>query len=377
MSKPDLIILALYFLAIVWVGMRASMKRRSGMEDYVLAGRSLSLPAFIATLVPTFYGGVLGVGEFTWKHGFANWLVMGLPYYLFTVIYALFFAGKIRLAHGLTIPDHLETAFGRKTALAGAALIFILTCPADEILMAAILVIWGTGWPLLWALAAVSAIGLIYLLKGGFRSDYFTNRIQIVMMFSGFALIFPFAYMALGGLDYIKHSVPVLHLKPLGGLSPGYVFTWYLIAIWTIVEPSFHQRACAAKDPKTAKNGMLISIAFWFVFDAMTTLSGLYARALMPELENPLMAYPMLAEKILPPVVLGLFIAGMSSSMLANLESNFLISALTLGKDVIGRIFNFSEQKQEKAVRISMLASAVMACAMALWMPSVVDLCIK
>ena len=33
-----------------------------------LAGRTLTLPLFVSTLVPTFYGGVLGIGEFTWQH---------------------------------------------------------------------------------------------------------------------------------------------------------------------------------------------------------------------------------------------------------------------------------------------------------------------
>jgi len=32
--------------------------------------------------VATWYGGILGVGEYTWRYGVSNWLVFGVPYYL-------------------------------------------------------------------------------------------------------------------------------------------------------------------------------------------------------------------------------------------------------------------------------------------------------
>ena len=77
----DLAILAAYWLAILWVGFRAARARRAGMEDYVLAGRRLTLPMSVATLVTTFYGGVLGIGEFAWASGLSNWLIMGQFYW--------------------------------------------------------------------------------------------------------------------------------------------------------------------------------------------------------------------------------------------------------------------------------------------------------
>ncbi|HAM35195.1 MAG TPA: hypothetical protein DEB40_12985 [Elusimicrobia bacterium] len=377
MTGMDLTILFAYFLAIVWIGMKAASRRKEGMEDYVLAGRSLTTPAFVSTLVPTFYGGLLGVGEFSWEHGLANWLVMGAPYYIFTLIYALFFAGKIRIHPGSTMPDHFEKAYGRRMAIAAACLIFLLTCPADELLMAAMLIGWATGWPLAAAFAAAVAIGMACLFKGGFRSDYATNRLQIIVMFAGFSLILPFAYRTLGGMDFLRRSLPSAHLRLFGGLSPFYVLTWYIIAVWTIVEPSFHQRVCAAKDARTARNGLLISVLFWCCFDFMTTFTGLYARALLPGLDQRMLAYPTLAREILPPAARGLFLAGLSSSMLASLESNLLISAYTLGKDALGRVFKLDEKSHESWTKLSLVASAALAAALAAWMPSVVELWYK
>ena len=114
----------------------ARVRREEDLEGWILAGRALTLPVFVATLVPTFYGGVLGIGEFTWSSGLSNWTVMALPYYVFAVLYAMLLAGRVRMTAGLTIPDHLESAYGRPMALLGALLVFLLASPADELLMA-------------------------------------------------------------------------------------------------------------------------------------------------------------------------------------------------------------------------------------------------
>ena len=71
--------LGLYVLAL-WA--LSWQSRTSSSLEYLLAGRRLTLWPFVATLVSTWYGGVLGVGEYSFRHGISNWLVMGVPYYL-------------------------------------------------------------------------------------------------------------------------------------------------------------------------------------------------------------------------------------------------------------------------------------------------------
>ncbi len=125
----DTAIVTGFLAACLMLGARA--RREEDIEGWILAGRSLTLPVFVATLVPTFYGGVLGIGELTWSAGLSNWTVMALPYYVFAGLYALFLAGRVRVTPGLTIPDHLESAYGRPMALIGALLVFMLAPPAD------------------------------------------------------------------------------------------------------------------------------------------------------------------------------------------------------------------------------------------------------
>jgi solute:Na+ symporter, SSS family len=372
MTGVDLAILGAYGAAILWLGFGA--RRREGLEDYLLAGRSLSLPAFVATLVPSFFGGVMGVGEFSYRYGVSNWVTQGAPYYFFALLYAWLLAGKVRGFTGRTVPDHLESVFGKRTAVLAALWVALLASPATEMLMLGVLARWATGWPLAPCVLAAALLGTSFLLFGGLPADVRVNRLEFVMMFGGFFLIVPFAWRAAGGAAGLAKALPAAHLDWTGGQSPAALLTWFFIAFWTFVDPSFHQRVCAAKDAATARRGILVSIVFWFLFDCMTTTAGLCARALMPDLGEPLMAYPELAARLLPPVVRGLFIAGLCSSIAAAMGSVSLVSAASLGKDVAGRLLGAPAGEEQAWIRWGLAATAAGSALLAVALPSVVGL---
>ena len=105
------------------------------------------------TLVATWYGGILGVGEFSYRYGISNWVTQGLPYYLFAGLFAWFLAPRIRATNLLTIPDKLEASYDRKTAVLGSALTLILVTPAPYLLMLGVLLEMLFGWGL-WAVSS-------------------------------------------------------------------------------------------------------------------------------------------------------------------------------------------------------------------------------
>ena len=62
-------------------GMRRINKKRENKPakalDYLLMGRKLTLPLFVATLVATWYGGIFGVNEITFNYGIYNCVTQG------------------------------------------------------------------------------------------------------------------------------------------------------------------------------------------------------------------------------------------------------------------------------------------------------------
>jgi SSS family solute:Na+ symporter len=372
LGAADVLVLAAYFAAVLWVGFR-SRRATSTVTDFLVAGRTLTLPLFIMTLVSTWYGGILGVGEFTWQTGVSAWVMQGLPYYLFALVFAVLLAGPISRSRVLTIPDRLEASYGRRTALLGAGLTFLLTTPAPYVLMLGVLLRLATGWDLTLCLIGGTAATGAYLLRGGFHADVRTDVLEFVVMFLGFGIGVPFAMAHAGGWDAVRSALPGGHLTWSGGNPPQVIAVWFLIALWTLVDPAFHQRCAAAASPAVARRGILLSIPFWFVFDLLTTSAGLAARAILPDLAEPVMAYPLLAEAALPAGVKGLFLAGMLATIMSTLNSVMLISAASLGRDLLLRGRGDPDGPgAARATRAGLLVTALLSILLAVGLPSVV-----
>ncbi len=368
----DLIILGTYFAFTLIVGF---WRRKQATEDYLIANRSLALPVFVATLVATWYGGILGVGEMTYRYGLVNWTTQGLPYYVFALLFALFLAKRVREASLYTIPDKLAKEYDKKTAILGAFYAFFMVTPAPYILMVGELLRITMGVPLLPALIFGTIFSVIYVYVGGFQSDVRINTFQFCLMFGGFALALPFLFHRFGGFNWMMMHVPTDHLKFDGGLGFGFILIWFFIALWTLVDPGFHQRCYAARTPEIARKGILIAIVCWIIFDFMTTTAGLYAKAIFPHLseKNIPLTFPILAE-CLPPVIKGVFYVAMFATVMSAVVSYTFLGAMTIGRDFFWR---FGDQKDNEKVpsytRIGMLLSAGVAIVISYYIPSIVQ----
>ena len=146
------------------------------------------------TNVSAWYGGILGVGEFTYRYGLASWFTQGFPYYIFAFLFALLFAKKIRQASLFTIPDKLSDIYGKKAGLISAVLVFILVSPAPYLLMTASLISLIFNINIFYSLAISLILSLSYLFKGGFRSSVYTDSFQFFVMFLAFIIMLYFCY---------------------------------------------------------------------------------------------------------------------------------------------------------------------------------------
>ena len=63
-------ILISYFIVLIILGFtKREASKSTDANSYLLAGRKLSLPGFVITLVSTWYGGIIGIGENTYLYG--------------------------------------------------------------------------------------------------------------------------------------------------------------------------------------------------------------------------------------------------------------------------------------------------------------------
>lgn len=387
-----------YALFLVYVVLRIFRAPSDNASDYIVAGRRLTLPGFVATLVASWYGGILGIGEYTWKIGVSNWLVFGVPYYLYAGLFAVFLAGRARRSRMLTLPDQLAAHYGTTPALIGAVALFVMTVPAAYVLMLGALVEWVTGWPLWLGVVIGTALSVSYVFRGGLRAIVGTDMVQFVLMFLGFVILVPVCVVRIGGWHTLSEelaridagllaqgAVQAGHLTWDGGLGLQAVAVWYFIAMTTLVEPTFFQRCYAARTEKTAKIGIGLAILLWIVFDFLTTTAGLYARvALDGKLERPMLAFPVLAVEMLPEFWAGVFMAGLLATIMSTVDSYAFISAVTGGRDIVlrwrrrDRAGALDDDDDDggslRSMRWGLVAAAVLSVILALWAESVITL---
>lgn len=336
LSWVDFSLIGGYFLALLVLGWRAKSRLNDtdGDEGYLLSGRRLTMPAFVATLVSTWYGGILGVGEFSYLFGISQWVVMGLPYYLFAMLFAVFFAGKIRENPALSIPEAIRNQYGEKASQLSAALVFLLVNPAPYILMVAMIATFMLGIDGFYVTIAVALFSAVYVGWGGFGAVVRTDMLQVILMYAGFGILLYAAWNTFGSPPTLLPQLPESHLQPTGGQPPGYLLVWFFIALWTFVDPGFHQRAAAAKSPKTARNGIFVAIGCWFIFDMATLLTALYGVAILTDLSDAVLVYPALASHLLPAGLLGIFILTLLATVMSTLDSFLFLAGQTLGRDL-------------------------------------------
>jgi SSS family solute:Na+ symporter len=112
-----------------------------------------------------------------------------------------------------------------------------------------------------------------------------------------------------------------------------------------------------------------VSVGLWVVFDFLTVSSGLAARVLLPDLADPLAAYPALAAEVLPPLLRPLFTLGLVATVMSTLDSYLFLAAATFSHD----LFPSSDPLRERRMtRWGLAVSAALAAIGALVFDSVV-----
>lgn len=375
LSPLDLVPLGAYFVVIVGLGW---LKRRNFKgEAYLLMGRQLTLPGFVLSLVSTWYGGILGSSEYSYTVGLSNWIVLGIPYYVFAGVFAIFLARRARRSYVYSVPDLLAGCYGERARLPASLLVLVLASPAPYVLTFGVLLNFLFGVPVIPGILIGGIFSYLYVYRDGLAVIVRTDLFQCLLMYTGYGLLLVGAWFTFGSpfalWQELSRSAPD-HVSLTGGKPVSYVMVWFFIASWTLVAPMFHQRVYALRNEKHARLGITLSIAAWTVFDLFTTFAGLYAFANFPGIEDPRISHFLMAETLLPAGLYGLFLTGIFATVMSTLDSELFVSGVTLGPDMLGRTRGFKGLSEPVLTRIGMAGVLVAAILLAIFVPSVVDL---
>ena len=330
--------------------------------DYLLMGRQLTLPLFVASLVATWYGGIFGVNEITFNYGIYNFVTQGVFWYIAYIIFVFFVVDRMAKYHSVTLPDLASSMFGPKAGKVAAVFTLFHIMPVAYVLSAGLFLNMLFGISIWSGMLIGTLFTCLYTAWGGFKAVVFSDLIQFFVMCIAVVLVLFFSVYSFGGVEFLRSNLPASHFSLTGGNSVLNTLIWGFIALATLIDPTFYQRCFAAKSPDVVKKGILISTLIWFCFDICTTVGSLYARAVLPHAQSA-EAYFFYSVQLLPTGLKGLFIAGVLAIILSTLNSYLFIASNTLSFDLLRNRFHNIILSN----RISLFVVGILAVWMAHW----------
>jgi len=369
MTIPEVFVIS-YFILTLSFGFYK--KSSHDLQSFLFAGRKLTLPSLVATIVSTWYGGILEIGRFTYNNGIVTWIIFGLFYYIAALFFIKFIAPRIIDLKVPTLPELFYISYGRTPALITIFCILLIASPAPY------LKIFSELSTYLWDISKFNAVligiflSTIYAFQGGFSAIIRTDKLQFILMFMGFLLLFYHCYNTFGGFSFLKNNTPNYAFNIPGNLNFKFIFIWGFISLVTFIDPSFYQRTFSGSSIKTVQKSILVSIFFWFIFDFLTVITGLYALAILPGINtNP---YLDLAQLILSPIALGLFIVSLFAIVMSTIDSFSFISSYTIGRDLIFIINNYKKRENILFIRLGLLITAALSIILTTYFNYAIDI---
>jgi solute:Na+ symporter, SSS family len=353
-------------LAMVVIAGLAKHRRASDSttEQFVVAGRALTTPLFVATMVATWYGAVLGTTEFVYMYGLMMIVCFALPYYVAAIAYA-YFLPTFWNGASVSLPDAIARRYGNHVRPIVAVIVLCCSVPIGYQLSLGVFLQSVTDWPLWCSVVLGSAISVGVVWRGGLRSDVYANVVQTTLMYGGFACL------ALACVVNSPDSLSqVVHRVPAQTLTIGSLLAWWCLALQTFVDPTIHVRVVAMGNITAAQRGLVLSVIGWIVFDLLQLIAALYAVNAFGG--SAASAYMFASFAWLPDGLRGVFYAAVLAAIMSTLTGYLLSGATVLSHDILGR--GESTANSSNSYRIAMIILASIGVVVALLIPSVLDL---
>ena len=366
----DLGIIAAYLVIMVLVGVY-SVRRIQNTKDYYVAGRSFGPMVLMATVCATIIGGsgLMGRAGVAYTDGFKA-VLTAIPYLLGMFIFSGI-AGKISdigMQYGITsIPELFERRFGRAAKITLSVLIAFAmmgTVASQVTATATIIRMLGGEFGLSYEMGALIAtvVFMVYTATSGLFGVVYTDVLQFYMLIVFVYILIPASSLVkLGGIgNFVQNLAPELAKPYIDGGIVGDIITYF---VFTLAGAEMWQRAFAAKNRRSAKEGLFLGTLAYGLTIPLVWFMGVVAHQLVPA--EKIAAYgstdavvPALAIEILPVGLTGLALAGILSVIMSTADSYLIVSVQTCVHDIY-KVFR-PDTPEKKELRLTRVFAVVL-----------------
>jgi len=264
-------------------------KKVQSQEDFMVAGRSLSLTKMVFTLVCTWIGSgtFIAGAEYAARAGWSSlWLPAGA---WFGIVVIYFLAAKIRTFGQYTVGDILEVRYGKFARVFGAiALIIAFTTIVSYQFRAGgyILNVLTNGAVSVYTGQAIAALFVIlFTAIGGMVAVAHTDLPNGIIIVLASCIAVPFTIAAAGGPHAASAALPAQHFQVFAadfGTHPALKAGGYFLATFLLLMgvQSMYQKFYSAKTPAEAKRAVALWIVGTVVVETVVVAIAIYAAAI-------------------------------------------------------------------------------------------------
>ncbi|MGB4248449.1 MAG: sodium/proline symporter [Pseudohongiellaceae bacterium] len=347
------------FLSLfVVIGLSASLRSRGTSRDYYLADQSVPPSLVGLSAVATNNSGYMFIGAigYTYATGLASiWLMLG--WIAGDYMASLFVHRRLREAAAASREASYagilsNWGFGRRYGTlrrfaAVITLIFLLAYASAQLIAGSKALSVLLDWPV-WGGAVVGALIVVgYCFAGGIRASIWTDAAQSVVMILAMGMLLLVAVQSAGGLSGAAEQMREIDNfldwypadLPFPGIAGGMLFatSWLFAGLSVIGQPHIMIRFVALDEPTDMIRARLYYYLWFTAFYSMAIGVGLMARILLnsPEEFDAELALPTMALELLPPVFVGLVLAGIFAATMSTADSLILSCSSALSNDLL------------------------------------------
>lgn len=342
------------FLALFTaIGVASARRSAATPDDYLVASRDVSPWLAALSSVATNNSGYMFIGQigFAYAAGVRSiWLALG---WLAGDLMAWAFVHRRvreRSEGARSVPSLLASGRGAGRAVVVVAailtLVFLGTYAAAQLKAGSKSLHVLFGWDESIGAILGAVIVVVYCFSGGIRASIWTDAAQSMVMLCAMGALLVYAMADVGGLGALLARLEAIdpalvRLVPEGDstLALGlWTLGWAGGGLGAIGQPHILIRTMALDSPRSVPRAAGYYFAWFVPFYVAAILVALYARVLMPQLTDAELALPALSSELMPPVLVGVMLAGLFSATMSTADSQILSCSAAITHDLWPRL---------------------------------------
>jgi len=376
-----LITILAYLIFLFAFGLKI-VRRLKKKEDFLVAGRTLTAPILVGTLLATWIGSgdIFSVSDLSYNHGYSS--LIGSAGGWLGIIIAFFIAGRVRRFGQFTVPDILEARYNKWARILATltTIIAYVTIVSYQFR--------GGGWVLsivtegrikeTHAMAIVAIFVITYTLLAGMLSVAYLDMINGILMITAIFISVPFLLHHVGGVSFVAANATARSHPILGNMTwiqaMGYFVPTLLLALGN---GNMYQRFFSARDEREAKKsviGWIVGVILLGVaLQTLAVIGSSYFKGLAAKEAGQIIL--LVAHKGIPVVVGCALIAAIVAIIISTANSFLLVPATNVVRDVYQRFINpdLPDKKMIILSRIVVVILGLISFSLISFFPRILD----